>query len=301
MRIFGNTVGTTLPKPNLDQTDPKKGDFIKGDRSFTKGDPGAVFVPSLDEAGNLSWSNDGGLPNPPAVNIMGQDGYTPVRGQDYYTDADKLEMADTVLGAIPLATHISVDRKDTATTMTLTLSDGSQSVVRIEYDEGGDPAAITLDGNSISLEFIDYIKQLFATGDVCEEITGGWAANNYTKGSVTESKTPTLDVTGDMVISLATDKNSAQGSVMTVNTVTVPGFKKLCFNVKSLGAGGKVTFGIVRDAASSYTLERPVEASVGLNVVDVSDWDSTRYTVAIAVTAYQNATTTVVIDSIYLE
>ena len=34
MKIIGVTVGTSLPKPNFDQTDPKKGDYIKGDRSF---------------------------------------------------------------------------------------------------------------------------------------------------------------------------------------------------------------------------------------------------------------------------
>lgn len=34
MKIIGVTVGTPLPKPNFDQTDPKKGDYIKGDRSF---------------------------------------------------------------------------------------------------------------------------------------------------------------------------------------------------------------------------------------------------------------------------
>lgn len=30
MKIIGYTVGTTLPKPNLKQTDPTKGDYIKG-------------------------------------------------------------------------------------------------------------------------------------------------------------------------------------------------------------------------------------------------------------------------------
>ena len=30
MRIIGNTVGTTTPKPNFKQTDPTKGDYIKG-------------------------------------------------------------------------------------------------------------------------------------------------------------------------------------------------------------------------------------------------------------------------------
>lgn len=38
MKIIGATVGTTTPKPNFDQTDPRKGDFIKGDRSFLRVD-----------------------------------------------------------------------------------------------------------------------------------------------------------------------------------------------------------------------------------------------------------------------
>lgn len=33
-KIIGVTVGTTLPKPNFDQTDPRKGDYIRGDRAF---------------------------------------------------------------------------------------------------------------------------------------------------------------------------------------------------------------------------------------------------------------------------
>lgn len=39
-----------------------------------KGEPGAVFTPELDVNGNLSWTNDGGLPNPETVNIKGPQG-----------------------------------------------------------------------------------------------------------------------------------------------------------------------------------------------------------------------------------
>jgi hypothetical protein len=38
------------------------------------GIPGFTFTPSVDEAGNLTWSNDGELPNPPSVNIKGGKG-----------------------------------------------------------------------------------------------------------------------------------------------------------------------------------------------------------------------------------
>lgn len=42
----------------------------KGD----KGDTGATFTPSVDSAGNLSWTNNKGLTNPPTVNIKGPKG-----------------------------------------------------------------------------------------------------------------------------------------------------------------------------------------------------------------------------------
>ena len=54
------------------------------------GGGGATFVPSVDAEGNLSWSNDGDLPNPETVNIKGprgekgEDGYTPIKGVDYF-------------------------------------------------------------------------------------------------------------------------------------------------------------------------------------------------------------------------
>lgn len=68
-----------------------------------QGAKGATFAPFVSAAGELSWTNDGGLINPEAVNVRGPqgdpgpagqngsdgaDGYTPVRGTDYWTDAD---------------------------------------------------------------------------------------------------------------------------------------------------------------------------------------------------------------------
>lgn len=50
MKIVGYTVGTPLPKPNFDQTDPRKGDFIKGDRSFLNIDSSLSLTGSPAEA-----------------------------------------------------------------------------------------------------------------------------------------------------------------------------------------------------------------------------------------------------------
>lgn len=137
--INGNTnVGSTLKVPGID---------------------GATFTPSVDEDGNLSWTNDCGLPNPESVNIQGPkgetgpqgekgdaftydnftpeqleslkgpkgdkgdpgqngkdgnpgkdgspgkdgaDGKTPVKGTDYFTEADKAEMVSAVISALPV-------------------------------------------------------------------------------------------------------------------------------------------------------------------------------------------------------
>ena len=46
---------------------------IQGAKGDT-GDAGAVFTPSVDAGGNLSWTNNGGLTNPTARNIMGPQG-----------------------------------------------------------------------------------------------------------------------------------------------------------------------------------------------------------------------------------
>ena len=72
---------------------------------------GATFTPSVDEQGNVSWSNDKGLPNPSTQNIKGdrgeqgipgQDGYTPQRGIDYYTTEDKEQFKTELLNDIEL-------------------------------------------------------------------------------------------------------------------------------------------------------------------------------------------------------
>ena len=70
------------------------------------GQKGVTFTPHVDAEGNLSWSNDGGLENPAVVNIQGpkgepgEPGKTPVKGEDYFTEADKTEMVNDVIAAI---------------------------------------------------------------------------------------------------------------------------------------------------------------------------------------------------------
>lgn len=84
-----------------------------GESERLQGEQGATFTPSMSENGTLSWTNDRGLDNPSPVNLTGppgengkdgkdgaagasgadgKDGYTPQRGVDYWTDADKAKI-----------------------------------------------------------------------------------------------------------------------------------------------------------------------------------------------------------------
>ena len=93
--------------------DNAAGGFVNQGR--LQGANGAVFTPSVAADGTLSWANDGGLENPAAVNIRGPkgepgtngadgangaDGRTPVKGQDYFTAAEKNEMIANIKNSI---------------------------------------------------------------------------------------------------------------------------------------------------------------------------------------------------------
>lgn len=56
MKIIGNTVGTPLPKPDLRQTNPKKGDYVFGSEEIVK----TVNGIAPDENGNVEVTAQGG-------------------------------------------------------------------------------------------------------------------------------------------------------------------------------------------------------------------------------------------------
>lgn len=71
----GDTGATGAQGPKGDKGD--KGDTGANGTNGTNGKDGAdgaTFTPSVDSAGNLSWTNDKGLTNPPTVNIKGPKG-----------------------------------------------------------------------------------------------------------------------------------------------------------------------------------------------------------------------------------
>lgn len=71
----------------VDVNDTKIVDVFHGQDGTdgTDGTDGATFTPAVDEDGNLSWSNNQGLDNPPTVNIKG------LKGDPYELTADDIQ------------------------------------------------------------------------------------------------------------------------------------------------------------------------------------------------------------------
>jgi hypothetical protein len=240
MKIVGNTVGTTIPKPDWNQTDPSKGDYIKNKPSATDGVDGVTFTPHMDEEGNLSWSNDGGRENPEPVNLTGPagepgaagaDGYTPVKGTDYYTEEDKEDIVGQVLESIPKVSKVTTDREATKTTMTLAMNNGGSSVVVINYDDKGEPSSITVDGEEVTLEFIYHTLYLYNKGDACESAHGGWVASTRMHSSNSTTPTLTMGATEMTAAITGTSKNFESGCVETASGFDLSNFSKVTFTV----------------------------------------------------------------------
>jgi hypothetical protein len=91
--IAGSSIGggTTVisVKANYNQTNPNADDYIIGRENIVgKEDLASVTEEILAEA-KASGEFDG------------KDGYSPIRGTDYWTDADKAEMVSAVVSALP--------------------------------------------------------------------------------------------------------------------------------------------------------------------------------------------------------
>lgn len=80
-KVIGATAGTPLPKPNLAQTNPLKGDFVHGKEEFLQ----KKLNPEIEAA--LKQAQESGKFNG-KDGEDGQDGYTPQKGIDYFDGKD---------------------------------------------------------------------------------------------------------------------------------------------------------------------------------------------------------------------
>ena len=93
MKINGNTVGTPIPRSNYNQTDPKKADYLVGRENIVGKDNLASVTEEILAQAKASGEFNGS---------DGKDGYTPVKGTDYFTEEDKAEIAEQAAGLVEI-------------------------------------------------------------------------------------------------------------------------------------------------------------------------------------------------------
>lgn len=143
MKIYGSTVGTTLPKPSWTQSNPKKGDYIKDkptEQEVVRGYSAyQVAVMNGFEGTEAEWLES-------------------LKGHP-----DKQEIIDEVLEQIPEGggdagpgvTAISVtEAADGTVTMVNTLTTGGTETIVISPDANGKPGSITYNGVAIPIEWV---------------------------------------------------------------------------------------------------------------------------------------------------
>lgn len=141
-----------------------------GTGSGEDGEDGGYYIPSVSDTGELTWAGSkADMPGVPAANIKGPkgdkgekgdpgkdgedgadgapgaNGYTPVKGVDYYTDAEKAALVEDVAEAVtPTAiTAISVTEASNGNvTITNTLEGGATETITITADANGNPKTV---------------------------------------------------------------------------------------------------------------------------------------------------------------
>lgn len=88
MKIIGNTVGMGLPKPDLMQTDPKKGDYVKGKEEFLEQAGGAGAGFSID---NTTLKMENGVLSVNTTDRMEQDNTQPMTSAGVYATVGNIE------------------------------------------------------------------------------------------------------------------------------------------------------------------------------------------------------------------
>lgn len=168
-KIIGATVGSPLPKSNLMQTDPTKGDYVKGKEEFLKsvGGAGANGLSAYEIAKNNGFSGSetewlaslkGSTGPQGPAGEQGAAGKTPIKGTDYFTPSDVRTIASEAVSKYPKVLHMAVStvREDDVFGLTLAcdLDNGNTYQTTIVLDSDGTPISIVdNDGYGIDISW----------------------------------------------------------------------------------------------------------------------------------------------------
>ena len=157
----------------------------------TDGTDGVTFMPTVSSAGVISWTNDGGLPNPDSVNIKGPAGQDGTNGQDGAAAGFGVPTA-TVDGNVgtPSVT-VTASGPDTAKVFAFAFSNlkgepGSGSSIDPYTSNPADLAAAASPGTSSDYSRGDHVHKLPSASDIGAYVkpSGGIPASDLASGVI---------------------------------------------------------------------------------------------------------------------
>lgn len=199
----------------FDVMDGKNG---SGEGGGADGEDGVTFYPNVDAAGNLSWTNDGGLTNPDPVNIMGPQGPA---GKDGSAGQPGVSGSDGVDGVTP---HIGANGNwYSGETDTGTPATGPQGPAGADGQPGAAGKDATINGaNALTLTTgtglngsqsgNTYTLSLASHNQAASTVTAGTFAGQVVAKS--GAQTPGTMLLRNSILSSADDKEIQNGEII---------------------------------------------------------------------------------------
>lgn len=148
---------SSVPSANIKGEKGDKGDTGAAGATGAQGEPGqngangTTFTPSVDSQGNLSWSNDGGKPNPQDVNIrgpQGPQGEAGPAGQDGAPGAAGSDATINGVNALTITAGENIELEQSGSTLTISAAGANALVVQIT---GSDAAGFSASHSSAEI------------------------------------------------------------------------------------------------------------------------------------------------------
>lgn len=221
------------------------------------GADGATFTPSVDTNGNLSWTNDGGLPNPETVNVRGAQG-----------EAATVQVGTTT--TLPAGSQATVANSGT-----------NQSAVLNFGIPTGQPGA---DGQAATIQIGEVVTGAAGTNAIVENtgtenaailkftIPRGATGTPGTDGKNGATFTPSVDTNGDL-------SWSNNGNLPNPETVNLRGAQGEAATVQvgqvTTGAAGTqasvTNSGTNQAAVLDFTIPQGAEGADGLSALECGE------------------------------
>ena len=207
-----SSVGTLTTRVNALETGGTGGAGPKGD----KGDDGVTFIPSVSEAGVISWTNNGGLNNPESVNIKGAKGDNGINGTDGVSPTVTVSKSGKV-------TTVTITDKNGEHVATIndgadgTGSGGSGDMTKAIYDTDED--GIVDNASKLGGQLPAYYAKASDLSGKVDAVSGkGLSSNDYT----TTEKEKLAGIEEGAQKNVQSDWNATSGDALIKNKPTIP-------------------------------------------------------------------------------